>query len=59
MKKCKYSKKYKRIKPPKCNNGNPCFECVRKFNENKIILINSSIDQKLTKGMVENESENI
>jgi len=32
--KCKCADQYKGIHPPKCNNGNPCQECVEKYNEN-------------------------
>lgn len=35
--KCKYADKYKGLKPPKCNKGNPCQECINKYKkmENK------------------------
>jgi hypothetical protein len=32
-KKCRYADKYKAIFPPKCNGGDPCDECARKWEE--------------------------
>lgn len=33
---CKGSAKYKGIKPPKCNDGNPCQTCLAKYAENQV-----------------------
>lgn len=33
MKKCSYADKYKAIYPPKCNNGDPCEACKKKWEE--------------------------
>ena len=33
MKACKNSARYKGIRKPTCNNGNPCEKCVRIYKE--------------------------
>lgn len=32
---CKSADKYKGVRPPKCNGGNPCQSCLQKYAENQ------------------------
>lgn len=35
MKTCRNAKKYKGVRPPRCNNGNPCQTCRRIYKQQK------------------------
>ena len=58
MEKCKNWKRYKGIRYPKCNNGNPCDACLQKYRENNTELQSRILAFKMFRVLREIEDVN-